>query len=609
MNKTLKKDIIQILISINFITISLFIQNDTLKTILLIIAYFVVGFDILKNALKTIKDGGFLDENFLMSIASIAAFYIGEEIEAVAIMLFYRIGEAFEEYWVHKSRKSIQEVMAIAPDYANVKRGNTLLKIDPNDVLIGEIIIIKPGEKVPLDCTIINGNSSLNTSALTGEFLPTDVKVGDKILSGSVNINGLLEAKVTNIFQNSTVNKILELVEESATKKSKSEKFITKFAKYYTPIVVFIALFLATIFPLVFGNFSQWLYKAIIFLVVSCPCALVVSVPLSFFIGIGSASKKGILIKGSSYLENLSRVKIFVFDKTGTLTKGEFSLKNIVSKSSLSQDEILKYAAYTQTYSSHPIAKSIIKAYAKDIDKNLIKNLEEIPGYGIKATINDKEILIGSKNLLNKFDLPKTQDTSCFMAMNDKFVGYLSFEDTLRDSAKETISWLKDNSIKTIMLTGDKNSVSTNLTKTLNLDEFYAELLPADKVENLEKLLSKKPKNSTLAYIGDGINDAPVLARADIGIAMLGTDAAMEAGDIILMKNKISSIKTAILIAKKTVNIAYQNIFFAIGIKMLVMIFAILGFANIWLAIFADVGVTILAILNSFRVYTYSKNL
>lgn len=609
MNKTLKKDIIQILISINFITISLFIQNDTLKTILLIIAYFVVGFDILKNALKTIKDGGFLDENFLMSIASIAAFCIGEEIEAVAIMLFYRIGEAFEEYWVHKSRKSIQEVMAIAPDYANVKRGNTLLKIDPNDVLIGEIIIIKPGEKVPLDCTIINGNSSLNTSALTGEFLPTDVKVGDKILSGSVNINGLLEAKVTNIFQNSTVNKILELVEESATKKSKSEKFITKFAKYYTPIVVFIALFLATIFPLVFGNFSQWLYKAIIFLVVSCPCALVVSVPLSFFIGIGSASKKGILIKGSSYLENLSRVKIFVFDKTGTLTKGEFSLKNIVSKSSLSQDEILKYAAYTQTYSSHPIAKSIIKAYAKDIDKNLIKNLEEIPGYGIKATINDKEILIGSKNLLNKFNLPKTQDTSCFMAMNDKFVGYLSFEDTLRDSAKETISWLKNNSIKTIMLTGDKNSVATNLTKTLNLGEFYAELLPADKVENLEKLLSKKPKNSTLAYIGDGINDAPVLARADIGIAMLGTDAAMEAGDIILMKNKISSIKTAILIAKKTVNIAYQNIFFAIGIKMLVMIFAILGFANIWLAIFADVGVTILAILNSFRVYTYSKNL
>lgn len=609
MNKTLKKDIIQILISINFITISLFIQNDTLKTILLIIAYFVVGFDILKNALKTIKDGGFLDENFLMSIASIAAFCIGEEIEAVAIMLFYRIGEAFEEYWVHKSRKSIQEVMAIAPDYANVKRDNTLLKIDPNDVLIGEIIIIKPGEKVPLDCTIINGNSSLNTSALTGEFLPTDVKVGDKILSGSVNINGLLEAKVTNIFQNSTVNKILELVEESATKKSKSEKFITKFAKYYTPIVVFIALFLATIFPLVFGNFSQWLYKAIIFLVVSCPCALVVSVPLSFFIGIGSASKKGILIKGSSYLENLSRVKIFAFDKTGTLTKGEFSLKNIVSKSSLSQDEILKYAAYTQIYSSHPIAKSIIKAYAKDIDKNLIKNLEEIPGYGIKATINDKEILIGSKNLLNKFDLPKTQDTSCFMAMNDKFVGYLSFEDTLRDSAKETISWLKNNSIKTIMLTGDKNSVATNLTKTLNLDEFYAELLPADKVENLEKLLSKKPKNSTLAYIGDGINDAPVLARADIGIAMLGTDAAMEAGDIILMKNKISSIKTAILIAKKTVNIAYQNIFFAIGIKMLVMIFAILGFANIWLAIFADVGVTILAILNSFRVYTYSKNL
>lgn len=609
MNKTLKKDIIQILISINFITISLFIQNDILKTILLIIAYFVVGFDILKNALKTIKDGGFLDENFLMSIASIAAFCIGEEIEAVAIMLFYRIGEAFEEYWVHKSRKSIQEVMAIAPDYANVKRDNTLLKIDPNDVLIGEIIIIKPGEKVPLDCTIINGNSSLNTSALTGEFLPTDVKVGDKILSGSVNINGLLEAKVTNIFQNSTVNKILELVEESATKKSKSEKFITKFAKYYTPIVVFIALFLATIFPLVFGNFSQWLYKAIIFLVVSCPCALVVSVPLSFFIGIGSASKKGILIKGSSYLENLSRVKIFVFDKTGTLTKGEFSLKNIVSKSNLSQDEILKYAAYTQTYSSHPIAKSIIKAYAKDIDKNLIKNLEEIPGYGIKATINDKEILIGSKNLLNKFNLPKTQDTSCFMAMNDKFVGYLSFEDTLRDSAKETISWLKNNSIKTIMLTGDKNSVATNLTKTLNLDEFYAELLPADKVENLEKLLSKKPKNSTLAYIGDGINDAPVLARADIGIAMLGTDAAMEAGDIILMKNKISSIKTAILIAKKTVNIAYQNIFFAIGIKMLVMIFAILGFANIWLAIFADVGVTILAILNSFRVYTYSKNL
>lgn len=609
MNKELLKDIKQILISIGFVVLSIIVSNAELKTAFLLFAYMIVSIQIFIKAYKSLKNGGFLDENFLMAIASIGAFLIGEQIEAVAIILFYKIGVAFEDYSINRSRKSIKEAMSIAPDYANLKTENGVKKINPEDVKIDDIIVVKPGEKVPLDGIITTGNSTLDTSALTGESLPLEVEKGTKILSGSVNINGLLEVKVTSEFQTSTVSKILELVEDATAKKSSHEKFITKFAKVYTPIVVGLALFIAFIVPIFVGDFKEWVYKALIFLVVSCPCALVVSVPLSFFGGIGGASKKGILVKGSNYLQILAKVKSFVFDKTGTLTKGEFALKNIVNESFISKDEILKLAAYAQAYSTHPIGISIVKAYNKKIDETSITKLEEVPGNGINATIFGKNIKIGSKKFLSEFELPNLKETASFIAVDGKFAGYLTFEDELRNDSFELIKWLKDSNIKTAMLTGDRLEVALNINEKLKIDEVYAELLPADKLTNLEKIINENSKNSTVAYIGDGINDAPVLARADVGISMLGTDAAMEASDIVLMDNKISKIKIAIKISKKTINIACQNIVFAIGIKVLVMILAIFGFANIWMAIFADVGVTILAILNSFRTFYYAKKL
>lgn len=609
MNKELLKDIKEILISIGFVVLSIIVSNAELKTAFLLFAYMIVSIQIFIKAYKSLKNGGFLDENFLMAIASIGAFLIGEQIEAVAIILFYKIGVAFEDYSINRSRKSIKEAMSIAPDYANLKTKNTVKKVSPQDVKIDDIIVVKPGEKVPLDGVIITGSSTLDTSALTGESLPLEVEKGTKILSGSVNINGLLEVKVTSEFQTSTVSKILELVEDATAKKSSHEKFITKFAKIYTPIVVGLAFFIAFIVPIFAGDFKEWVYKALIFLVVSCPCALVVSVPLSFFGGIGGASKKGILVKGSNYLQILAKVKSFVFDKTGTLTKGEFALKNIVNESFITKDEILKLAAYAQVYSTHPIGISIVKAYNKKIDENSITKLEEVPGNGINATIFGKNIKIGSKKFLSEFELPNLKETASFISVDGKFAGYLTFEDKLRDNSFELIKWLKDNSIKTAMLTGDRLEVALNINEKLKIDEVYAELLPADKLTNLEKIINKNSKNGTIAYIGDGINDAPVLARADVGISMLGTDAAMEASDIVLMDNNISKIKTAIKISKKTINIAYQNIVFAIGIKVLVMVLAIFGFANIWMAIFADVGVTILAILNSFRTFYYAKKL
>lgn len=609
MSKELIKDIKQILISISFVVLSIIVSNAELKTAFLLFAYMIVSIQIFIKAYKSLKNGGFLDENFLMAIASIGAFLIGEQIEAVAIILFYKIGVAFEDYSINRSRKSIKEAMSIAPDYANLKTENGVKKVNPEDVKIDNIIVVKPGEKVPLDGIITTGSSTLDTSALTGESLPLDVEKGTKILSGSVNINGLLEVKVISEFQTSTVSKILELVEDATAKKSSHEKFITKFAKVYTPIVVGLAFFIAFVVPIFIGDFKEWVYKALIFLVVSCPCALVVSVPLSFFGGIGGASKKGILVKGSNYLQILAKVKSFVFDKTGTLTKGEFALKNIVNESFISKDEILKLAAYAQAYSTHPIGISIVKAYNKKIDENSITKLEEVPGNGIKATIFGKNIKIGSKKFLSEFELPNLKETASFIAVDGKFAGYLTFEDELRNDSFELIKWLKDNNIKTAMLTGDRLEVALNINEKLKIDEVYAELLPADKLKNLEKIINENSKNGTVAYIGDGINDAPVLARADVGISMLGTDAAMEASDIVLMDNNISKIKTAILIAKKTINIAYQNIVFAIGIKVLVMILAIFGFANIWMAIFADVGVTILAILNSFRTFYYAKKL
>ncbi|MCZ6117601.1 heavy metal translocating P-type ATPase [Campylobacter ureolyticus] len=609
MNKALKKDIQKILISVIFVIASFLVSNAELKTVFLIFAYLVVGVEILIKAYKSLINGGFLDENFLMGIASIGAFFIGEQIEAVAVILFYKIGVAFEDYSINRSRKSIKEAMSIAPDYANLKTSDGSKKVDPSDVKLGDIIVIKPGEKVPLDGIIIKGNSTLDTSALTGESLPLEVGKDTQILSGSVNINGLLEVKVTSEFETSTVSKILELVEDATSKKSSQEKFITKFAKIYTPIVVGLALIIAFVVPMFVGDFKEWIYKALIFLVVSCPCALVVSVPLSFFGGIGGASKKGILVKGSNYLQILAKVKSFVFDKTGTLTKGEFALKNIVNESFISKDEILKLAAYAQAYSTHPIGISIVKAYNKKIDETSITKLEEVPGNGINATIFGKNIKIGSKKFLSQFELPNLKETASFIAVDGKFAGYLTFEDELRNDSFELIKWLKDNNIKTAMLTGDRLEVALNINEKLKIDEVYAELLPADKLTNLEKIINENSKNGTVAYIGDGINDAPVLARADVGISMLGTDAAMEASDIVLMDNNISKIKTAIKISKKTINIAYQNIVFAIGVKVLVMVLAIFGFANIWMAIFADVGVTILAILNSFRTFYYAKKL
>ncbi|AKT90294.1 heavy metal translocating P-type ATPase [Campylobacter ureolyticus RIGS 9880] len=609
MTKGLIKNIKQILISISFVVLSIIVSNAELKTAFLLFAYMIVSIQIFIKAYKSLKNGGFLDENFLMAIASIGAFLIGEQIEAVAIILFYKIGVAFEDYSINRSRKSIKEAMSIAPDYANLKTKNGVKKVSPEDVKIDDIIVVKPGEKVPLDGIITTGSSTLDTSALTGESLPLEVEKGTKILSGSVNINGLLEVKVTSEFQTSTVSKILELVEDATAKKSSHEKFITKFAKIYTPIVVGLAFFIAFVVPIFAGDFKEWVYKALIFLVVSCPCALVVSVPLSFFGGIGGASKKGILVKGSNYLQILAKVKSFVFDKTGTLTKGEFALKNIVNESFISKDEILKLAAYAQAYSTHPIGISIVKAYNKKIDETSITKLEEVPGNGINATIFGKNIKIGSKKFLSEFELPNLKETASFIAVDGKFAGYLTFEDELRNDSFKLIKWLKDSSIKTAMLTGDRLEVALNINEKLKIDEVYAELLPADKLTNLEKIIDKYSKNGTVAYIGDGINDAPVLARADVGISMLGTDAAMEASDIVLMDNNISKIKTAIKISKKTINIAYQNIVFAIGIKVLVMILAIFGFANIWMAIFADVGVTILAILNSFRTFYYAKKL
>lgn len=609
MNKALKKDIQKILISVIFVIASFLVSNAELKTVFLIFAYLVVGVEILIKAYKSLINGGFLDENFLMGIASIGAFFIGEQIEAVAVILFYKIGVAFEDYSINRSRKSIKEAMSIAPDYANLKTSDGSKKVDPNDVKLGDIIVIKPGEKVPLDGIIIKGNSTLDTSALTGESLPLEVGKDAQILSGSVNINGLLEVKVTSEFQTSTVSKILELVEDATAKKSSHEKFITKFAKIYTPIVVGLAFFIAFVVPIFAGDFKEWVYKALIFLVVSCPCALVVSVPLSFFGGIGGASKKGILVKGSNYLQILAKVKSFVFDKTGTLTKGEFALKNIVNESFISKDEILKLAAYAQAYSTHPIGISIVKAYNKKIDETSITKLEEVPGNGINATIFGKNIKIGSKKFLSEFELPNLKETASFIAVDGKFAGYLTFEDELRNDSFELIKWLKDNNIKTAMLTGDRLEVALNINEKLKIDEVYAELLPADKLTNLEKIINENSKNGTVAYIGDGINDAPVLARADVGFSMLGTDAAMEASDIVIMDNDISKIKIAMLIAKKTISIASQNIVFAIGVKVLVMILAIFGLANIWMAIFADVGVTILAILNSFRTFSYAKKL
>ncbi|MBU3196263.1 cadmium-translocating P-type ATPase [Clostridium algidicarnis] len=584
-------------------------NNEWLQIALFIISYIIVGGDVVKRAVKNIFKGQVFDENFLMSIATIGAFFIGEYPEGVAVMLFYQVGELFQSYAVGKSRKSIASLMDIRPDYANVKKGDELVKVDPDEVQIGDIIVIKAGEKIPLDGKVIEGSSMIDTSALTGESVPREVEVGSDILSGCININGVITAEVTKEFGESTVSKILDLVENASSKKSNSEQFITKFARYYTPVVVIIAVFLAIIPPLVIdgATFSDWIYRALAFLVVSCPCALVISIPLSFFGGIGGASKKGILVKGSNYLEALAETEIVVFDKTGTLTKGVFNVQEIHPEG-VSKEELLELTAYVESYSNHPISLSLKRAYGKEIDNGRISDVEEISGHGVIATVDGKKVMAGNIKLMKMMDIPYFKGeligTAVHVAVNNKYIGYILIADEVKEDSAQAIKELKAANIKqTVMLTGDNKSVGSKVAKELGLDKVYAELLPADKVEKLEELFSQKSKKGKLAFVGDGINDAPVLARADIGIAMggLGSDAAIEAADIVIMTDEPSKIATAMKISKKTLKIAHQNIVFAIGIKIIVLILSAFGIATMWAAIFADVGVTIIAVLNAFR--------
>ena len=585
------------------------LNNEWLQIALFIISYIIVGGDVVKRAVKNIFKGQVFDESFLMSIATIGAFFIGEYPEGVAVMLFYQVGELFQSYAVGKSRKSIASLMDIRPDYANVKKGDELVKVDPDEVQIGDIIVIKAGEKIPLDGKVIEGSSMIDTSALTGESVPREVEVGSDILSGCININRVITAEVTNEFGESTVSKILDLVENASSKKSNSEQFITKFARYYTPVVVIIAVFLAIIPPLVIdgATFSDWIYRALAFLVVSCPCALVISIPLSFFGGIGGASKKGVLVKGSNYLEALAETEIVVFDKTGTLTKGVFNVQEIHPEG-VSKEELLELTAHAESYSNHPISLSLKRAYSKEIDNGRISDVEEISGHGVIATVDGKKVMAGNIKLMKMMDIPYFKGeligTIVHVAVNNKYIGYIVIADEVKEDSAQAIKELKAANIKqTVMLTGDNKSIGSKVAKELGLDKVYAELLPADKVEKLEELFSQKSKKNKLAFVGDGINDAPVLARADIGIAMggLGSDAAIEAADVVIMTDEPSKIATAMKISKKTLKIAHQNIVFAIGIKIIVLILSAFGITTMWAAIFADVGVTIIAVLNAFR--------
>ena len=607
MTKRLWRIIIGVAVLATAVLLSL--NNEWLQIALFIISYIIVGGDVVKRAVKNIFKGQVFDENFLMSIATIGAFFIGEYPEGVAVMLFYQVGELFQSYAVGKSRKSIASLMDIRPDYANVKKGDELVKVDPDEVQIGDIIVIKAGEKIPLDGKVIEGSSMIDTSALTGESVPREVEVGSDILSGCININGVITAEVTKEFGESTVSKILDLVENASSKKSNSEQFITKFARYYTPVVVIIAVFLAIIPPLVIdgATFSDWIYRALAFLVVSCPCALVISIPLSFFGGIGGASKKGVLVKGSNYLEALAETEIVVFDKTGTLTKGVFNVQEIHPEG-VSKEELLELTAHAESYSNHPISLSLKRAYSKEIDNGRISDVEEISGHGVIATVDGKKVMVGNIKLMKMMDIPYFKGeligTIVHVAVNNKYIGYIVIADEVKEDSAQAIKELKAANIKqTVMLTGDNKSIGSKVAKELGLDKVYAELLPADKVEKLEELFSQKSKKGKLAFVGDGINDAPVLARADIGIAMggLGSDAAIEASDVVIMTDEPSKIATTMKISKKTLKIAHQNIVFAIGIKIIVLILSAFGITTMWAAIFADVGVTIIAVLNAFR--------
>ena len=611
-----KKEVIIVISAILFIIALLVKMNLTLQLILMLIAYILVGKDTVLGAIKNVEKGDFLDEKFLMTIATLGAILIGEYPEAVAVMLFYEVGELFQGYAINKSRKSIADMMDIKPEYANVIRNNKSQRVDPDEVQIGETIEIKPGERVPLDATVVKGESTLDTSALTGESVPVEVREGANILSGCININGLIIAEVTKEYFDSTVNKVLDLVENASAKKSKSERLITRFSKIYTPIVIGLAILLAILPPIISGeyNFRLWIFRALSFLVVSCPCAFVISVPLSFFSGIGAASRAGVLIKGGNYLEALSKVDTVVFDKTGTLTKGVFNVqKVVVLDKNIDKDKFISLVAAAESGSNHPISKSIQKYYNKEIETNSINSIKEISGKGIEAIIDNRKILVGNEKLIN---IPKDISiddigTILYVEIDNKFAGYIVISDELKKDSKKTIKDLKDIGIKkTIMLTGDLEKVSKKVGKDLGLDEVYTNLLPQDKVSKFEEIIENKKSKGDVVFVGDGINDAPVLARADVGIAMgaMGSDAAIEAADVVIMTDEPSKIVTAIKSSKKTMKIAMQNISLAFGIKAIVLILSALGIADMWMAVFADTGVTILAVLNSFRALKIENN-
>ncbi len=584
--------------------------NFYVELSLYLVSYLLVGGEVVLRALKNIRGGQIFDENFLMSIATIGAFAIGEFPEGVAVMLFYQLGEIFQGMAVNRSRKSIAELMDIRPDFANLKIGSDIKKVSPEEVSIGDIIVVRPGEKVPLDGKVIEGNSMVDTSALTGESVPREIEVGDNVLGGVINKNGLLTIEVEKEFGDSTIAKILDLVQNASSKKAPTENFITKFARYYTPAVVFSALALAILPPLFISGatFSEWIYRALAFLVVSCPCALVVSIPLGFFGGIGGASKNGILVKGGNYLEALNNVEVVVFDKTGTLTKGVFKVTEIQPQGNVTRDELITYAAFAESFSNHPIATSIVKAYSKEVANESIENYEEISGHGVKATVLGKEVLAGNYKLMNKENISYAQvetiGTVVHVAVNKEYAGYIVISDEVKEDSAKAIKALKEIGVrKTVMLTGDNKVVGTKVAKQLGLDEVYSELLPDQKVEKVEVLDKEKSSKGKLIFVGDGINDAPVLARADIGIAMggVGSDAAIEAADVVIMTDEPSKIASAIKIAKKTRTIVMQNIVFALGIKAIILVLVALGLGTMWEAVFGDVGVTLIAVLNSMR--------
>lgn len=616
MNKKQKKVLQRIILSFACIIILELLPIDGyLKFGLYMIPYLIIGYDILKKAFKGILNKQVFDENFLMAVATIGAIALGEYTEGVAVMLFYQIGELFQSYAVGKSRRNISDLMDIRPDYANIENDfGEVETVDPDEVAIGTTIIVKPGEKIPIDGIVVEGKTTLNTSALTGESLPREVTCGDEVISGCINLTGLLKIKTTKEFGESTVSKILDLVENASSKKSKSENFISKFAKYYTPAVCYGAVALAIIPPIVSmlflqipANWSEWIFRALTFLVISCPCALVISIPLSFFAGIGGASHEGVLVKGSNYLETLSQTKYVVFDKTGTMTQGVFEVSGI-HHATIGQEQLLEYAAFAESYSTHPISKSLQKAYGKDIDRNRVKDVQEISGHGVIALVDEQNIAVGNMKLMKKMGIDCDEchsvGTIVHVAVNGTYAGHILISDLMKPHAKQAIEELKKIGIKkTIMLTGDMSSVADQVAKDLNIDEVYSELLPSGKVDKIEEILQNKEEKDKVAFVGDGINDAPVLSRADIGIAMgaLGSDAAIEAADIVLMDDDPLKISKAIKISRKCIRIVYENIYFAIGVKLICLLLGALGIANMWIAIFADVGVMVLAVLNAIR--------